>query len=143
MTISKPSKTPKSQKSFRIMIKFESLEFAQFESSWNASWTRFIGVAQTILKQINKDPFVASKPTYAPATYSDFIFGVYAGIISLVLLLLLVLLLNMWARTSSRGAATAVAATALHPTSSSSDVHLRRPLNSDVDLAVDVGSMSL
>ena len=81
MTISKPSKTPKSQKSFRIMIKFESLEFAQFESSWNASWTRFIGVAQTILKQINKDPFVASKPTYAPATYSDFIFGVYAGII--------------------------------------------------------------
>ena len=30
----------------------------------------------------SQDPFVASKPTYAPATYSDFIFGVYAGIIS-------------------------------------------------------------
>ena len=29
----------------------------------------------------SQDPFVASKPTYAPATYSDFIFGVYAGII--------------------------------------------------------------
>ena len=29
----------------------------------------------------SQDLFVASKPTYAPSTYSDFIFGVYAGII--------------------------------------------------------------
>ena len=31
----------------------------------------------------SQDPFVASKPTYAPATYSDFIFGAYAGIMHL------------------------------------------------------------
>ena len=33
----------------------------------------------------SQDPFVASKPTYAPATYSDFIFGVYAGIIIIII----------------------------------------------------------
>ena len=33
-------------------------------------------VVLLVVDPLQEDPFVASQPTYAPATYSDFIFGV-------------------------------------------------------------------